>query len=160
MDTTISTIVPLFSKSNHNKSSELIFRLRQQVQLKRDIHLEIPTLTAVDVDITTMIPSYSVRLKNGFTKSVTEEYLTHLNEVRPSFIPIICAAVKATDNYINPETIKALLNAKSPTPLLVEFLNLYGILGHMSFVIMFRLYPCGRLPSKFLALQKISLLLL
>ena len=81
MDTTIPTIVPLSSKSDHNTSSKLIFRLRQQVQLKRDSHLEISTLTTVDVDITTMIPSYSVRLKNGFAKSVTKEYLLHLNEV-------------------------------------------------------------------------------
>ena len=97
------------------------------------------TFTVVDVDITTMISYYSVRLKNCLTHSVTKDYTTHLNEDRLSFIPITYIEVKEQSNLINPETLQVLLNGKLPIPLLAEFLNLHERLGHMPFVIMYRL---------------------
>lgn len=105
MDTTVLTIIPPLSNSDQNKSSKPIFRLGQQLRLTRDGHSEIMILTAVDVDITTKIPYYSGILKNGLTKSVTKEYLTHLNEDRLLFIPIIYTEVKYQGNFINPETL-------------------------------------------------------
>ena len=76
IDTTLPKIVPPPSNKDQIKSSKSIFRNEQQAILTRDVHYEIVALTSVDIDMNYMVPSYSIRLKNSLTISVTKYYLT------------------------------------------------------------------------------------
>ena len=50
------------------------FSIGQNLQLTRDEHCEDVVLDSVDVDMDTMVPYYSVRLKYDLTASVTIEF--------------------------------------------------------------------------------------
>ena len=111
------------------------------------------TLDSVDVDMDTMVPSYNIKLKNDTITSVTKEYLSDIYSESLSYIIITCEKNKEQADHINPATLKALLHAKTPSPLLNEFFNLHERLGHMMFAIIFRLYSIECLPAKRLVLQ-------
>ena len=105
-----------------------------------------------------MVPYYSVKLKNGLIDLVTKEFLSDVEEERLSYIPITCEQLQAQAHLLDPEILQSLLKATTPSSLLKEFLNLHERLGHMPFVIMFRLCSINRLPAKFLILQNESVL--
>ena len=111
------------------------------------------TLSSVDVDIDTTDPYYDVRIKHGLTKNVTKEYLSYVEEERLLYIPITCEKVKDHAKYISLEILQSLLHSRTPTSLMKDFLNLHERLGHVPFVIMFKLCSIGPLLDKCLVLQ-------
>ena len=115
-------------------------------------------LDSVDVDMDTVVPYYGTRLSNGLTTSVTKDYLSHVGVDRLSYIPIMCEQIKEQAQHIDPEILQSLLKGNIPTPLLKEFLSLHDRLGHIPFVVMYRLCSTGRLPSIFLVLHAQSIL--
>ena len=71
-------------------------------------------LDSVDVDMDTMVPYYSVKLKRGLTFSVTKEFLSDVEEERLSYIPITCGQLQAQAHLIDPELLQFLLKSKAP----------------------------------------------
>ena len=67
---------------------------------------------------------------------------------------IICEQLREQAQHIDPEILQSLLKAKTPSPLLKEFINLHERLGHMPFVVMFRLCSIECLNPKCLVLQE------
>ena len=136
--------------------STSIYNIGQALQLTRDGHCKNVVWDSVDVDMDTMVYYCGVRLSNGLTTSVTKEYLNHVGVDRLSYIPITFEKIKKQAQNIYPEILQSLLKGKPTTPLLKEFISLHERLGHMPFVVMYRLCSTNSLPSIFLVLQEQS----
>ena len=77
---------------------------------------QICVIYSVYIEMDTMAPYYTIRLKNGPAPTVTRDTLHHEEEHDFSYIPITTEQVQEPSQFINNDTLQNLLNSKLVTP--------------------------------------------
>jgi hypothetical protein len=134
------------------------FPVGEKVRFIKNGINQIVDVVSVDYDDASMVPYFTVALRDGITHRVTKEFLSPITDDDIAIIPVTHAQVDAHIDRLDAETLEALLNPPQSTALLREFMAWHVRAGHIPFDRMFHLVEHGFLPRKFLALKKTKLI--